>query len=129
MSDLRPAELAGRWYPGSAEACDRFFESVAPLEGAAALPDKPVAAIVPHAGWVYSGAIAYRALAAVAKQEAEPELVIVFGGHLNARDKPRVLIEGGWETPLGPLAVAAGLAEDVSMAIESEVETPSDYFD
>jgi MEMO1 family protein len=129
MSDLRPAELAGRWYPGSAEACDQFFASVAPSKTAGALPDNPIGAIVPHAGWVYSGAIAYRALAAVAEREREPELVIVFGGHLSARDKPRVLIEGGWETPLGALSVAAGLAEDVSMAIESEVETPSDYFD
>src|SRR5688572_25821756 len=118
MSDLRPAELAGHWYPGSAEACESFFSKVAPAERAT--PEKCVGAIVPHAGWVYSGAVAFQALSVVARAEPEPELVVVFGGHLGARDKPRVLVEGGWETPLGALLLAKGLAEDVSMAVECE---------
>jgi AmmeMemoRadiSam system protein B len=123
----RPADLAGRWYPGSKAACERFLEQIEPS------PEIDLqsvfGAIVPHAGWVYSGAVAYRTLSVLAGHRPNADLVIVFGGHLGPRDKPRVFIEGAWDTPLGPLEIERGLAQDVSMAIESDLETPDDYFD
>lgn len=128
MSTSRPAELAGRWYPSSGEACDRFLDAVE-LAPPSALPDDLAGAIVPHAGWVYSGAIAYRALAPLARARPDTTLVVVFGGHLGARDRPRLMIEGAWDTPYGALPVAEELAQDVGMALECEHETPDDFFD
>ena len=128
MSDQRPAELAGSWYPGTAEECSRFLDEVGPVEKDVAL-ERIAGAIAPHAGWVYSGAIAERALAVVAAKNPNADLVIVFGGHLTPRDKPRIFLEGSWATPFGPLEVASGLAQDLSMAMECELETPDDYYD
>jgi MEMO1 family protein len=127
MKNVRPADLAGHWYPGTAAACDRFLQEVEPAV-AADLP-RVIGAIVPHAGWVYSGAVAYRALGALANSVPDPDLVLVFGGHLGPRDKPRIFIEGAWDTPFGPIEIDSRLAQDVSMAIESDLETPDDYFD
>jgi AmmeMemoRadiSam system protein B len=123
---LRPSELGGRWYPASAEACLRFFESV---PRGSSLPPTRAGAIVPHAGWVYSGAIAFEALAAVADAHPRADLVILFGGHLSPSDSPRLLVEGAFETPFGPLLVPEPLTQDIAMAIECELETPDDYVD
>lgn len=127
MRELRPAELAGRWYPGSRDACDRFFEEVSATDRP--LPERRVGAIVPHAGWVYSGAVAFEALRTVHQTTPGAELVVLFGGHLGPRDQPRVFIDGAWETPYGPMDVAKEIAEDVSMAVMAEPETPDEYYD
>ncbi len=125
MSPLRPAILQGEWYPASAEACARFLEEHRAEAGAT----KPVGAIVPHGGWTYSGALAAQTISLLAQANRDAELIIVFGGHLEPRDLPRVLLDGAWETPFGPLPVAAGLAEDFSMAVEHELETCDEYYD
>jgi AmmeMemoRadiSam system protein B len=128
MTDARPADLAGRWYPGTAESCDRFLDQVEPASAKDA-PSSIVGAIVPHAGWVYSGAVAYQALSLLRERHPDADLVIVFGGHLGPRDKPRIFVEGAWSTPFGPCEIASGLAQDVGMAMESDLESPDDYFD
>lgn len=121
--ELRPAELRGQWYPSSAEACDAALPAPKSVDADA------FGAIVPHAGWVYSGAVAFEALSAVQAKRPNAELVVVFGGHLGPRDKTRVFIEGGWETPYGPAEIAQDLAEDLGMAVDGEPETPDEYYD
>lgn len=122
----RPAELAGTWYPADPAACRRFIEAAprpAPrLQGL-------VGAIAPHAGWPYSGQTALAALTPLAAQHPDATLVIMFGGHLAPRDQPRVLMEGAVETPLGPIEVAAELAQALAMAVECELESPEEYFE
>ncbi len=125
--EARPAELAGRWYPATATECDRMLAGVA--RTTSPLPDTRIAAVVPHAGWRYSGAIAYGALLDLFDGTADAELVVVFGGHLGPRDVPRILIEGGWDTPYGPMPIARGLSEDLSMAVNADPETPLEYYD
>lgn len=126
-AQLRPAELAGRWYPASPEACDAAL--VPEAVDATHLPKAAVAAIAPHAGWAYSGRIAYTALSMLAKARPDADLAILYGGHLTERDRPRILIEGAFETPYGPVAVATDLAQAVSMVVDSEPETPEEYYD
>ncbi|MBI2373296.1 MAG: AmmeMemoRadiSam system protein B [Deltaproteobacteria bacterium] len=127
MSQLvRPAELAGRWYPRTASACAQFFEDV-PHAGRIELPGPPKAAIVPHAGWVYSGAIAYETLRLMRDAHPDADLVVVFGGHLGRRDSPRLLVEGAFETPFGPMPVAQSLAQDVAMIVECDLESPDEF--
>lgn len=125
--DIRPAELLGRWYPATAAECDAMLEAAAPTRD---LPEDAVGAIVPHAGWVYSGKVAFEALRALAERRPDADLVVIFGGHLGPRDPPRVFISGAWQTPYGPLEIAEGLAQDVSMALETaDIETPEEYYD
>lgn len=117
----------GQWYPQSADACARFLDAVPTTEVEA--PRDAVAAIVPHAGWVYSGAIAFEALRQLKLQNATPDLILLFGGHLGPRHEPRLLIEGEWQTPFGEVAIPVDLAQDVAMGIECDIETPEAYYD
>ena len=104
----RPAYFAKQgWYPAEPEACRRLVASY--LETGAKSEHAQVAAIVPHAGWTYSGATAGRALATLAHVRAER--VILFGGHMRPGDKPRCMCEGAFETPLGDILVDVHIAE------------------
>ena len=126
---MRPMAFAGNWYPREAARC------IAAIEGfrgeAAALgagENFPRLGVVPHAGWVFSGALAGRVFAqlgagctkqgvqgpeigGVTGQPGSPQaaqLVIVLGGHLGA-SQDIVAMEGGrWQTPLGPLQLHTG---------------------
>jgi MEMO1 family protein len=61
------------------------------------------AVIVPHAAWVYSGAIAAHAYAALAADRA-PETVLLLGVNHQARGAPAALGSLDWQTPIGPVA-------------------------
>src|SRR4026209_2688453 len=63
-TDIRPAAVAGSWYPASA---DRLAREVDEYIGRAQVDDRaaPIAIVAPHAGLKYSGpvaAFAYRAV-------------------------------------------------------------------
>jgi MEMO1 family protein len=125
--ELRPASLAGRWYPGKEDECRRALDAITTpeieIEGA-------VGAIVPHAGWTYSGEIAFGAMKRVYKERSDADLVVLFGGHMSSRDLPRLFVEGGFATPLGALRSAEGLAQDVAMALpEADLENASEHYD
>ena len=69
MNHVRPAAVAGMFYPGAANtlAADlRAYLGEAGTRAATAGSAWPKALIVPHAGYVYSGAIAAPAYARLA---------------------------------------------------------------
>ena len=56
--ELRSADFAGSWYPGSESDCRRTIDEYA----SASLPcpvdtETVIGGIVPHAGWIFSGKI------------------------------------------------------------------------
>ena len=55
------------------------------------------AGVVPHAGWAFSGALAYRVISAL----RDADLVIIAGGHLPRSADPLAVYDDGMETPLG----------------------------
>src|SRR2546422_496965 len=65
MQDVRPAAVAGMFYPGTrhrlTEDVRGFLAGVSPDTGA-----PPKAVIVPHAGYIYSGPVAAAAYARLA---------------------------------------------------------------
>ncbi|MBI4084257.1 MAG: AmmeMemoRadiSam system protein B [Candidatus Lambdaproteobacteria bacterium] len=110
----RPMAFAGSWYPRDPAECERaiaaFGRSAPPGETARpGGPARPAArlAIAPHAGWMYSGALAARAFAAL-EPAAEVALVVVLGGHLRAGDAIFAMVDGEWETPFGPFTIHRG---------------------
>jgi AmmeMemoRadiSam system protein B len=105
MQKLRPAAVAGRFYPRDEGECrgilEAFFQAVS---APAAL-----GGIVPHAGWIFSGSTAALTIAGLAA--ARPETVIIFGAvHGPDRNVASVFARGGWQTPVGVLQVDEGLA-------------------
>jgi MEMO1 family protein len=81
MRDVRPAAVAGTFYPGTGEALRVSVRAclagaTASLRGDGA---QPKALIVPHAGYVYSGAVAAAAYARLATWRPEIRRVVLFG--------------------------------------------------
>ncbi len=66
---------------------------------------KIVAGIVPHAGWMFSGAVAAKVFWSI-KEKNNPSTFILFGAnHSWGVDSNSVYPEGAWETPFGPVEV------------------------
>jgi AmmeMemoRadiSam system protein B len=114
---IRSSQLAGQWYPGSANSITGLINSWSDYINQEPMPSsRAVSLIAPHAGWVYSGKLAARALAraAFSYQAYPPDLVIVLGGHLGPSDPLIIFEESGWSTPLGPLDLDSSLNELVA---------------
>ena len=121
---LRPAAVAGSWYPGSADAIarevDRYLEDAA----AAPLPGRLVALVSPHAGLRYSGPVAAFGYSLLRGQRALT-VVLVGPSHRAAFDGVAVHARGAWDTPLGRAPIdeevaAAILAAGESIAFEDD---------
>lgn len=100
----KPANFADRFYPGSRKALEKalasFEEDAA--EGRKRVPGEIVGIVVPHAGYVYSGATAAQSFYAARK--ADPETVVVLGLSHRARIEGISILETeACETPLGSI--------------------------
>ena len=129
---------ASGWYPDESRACGDTIEGYLRLAKLPSLPAPLLGGIVPHAGWPYSGAVAARTVAALAKSVMPPEAVVVLGAVHNLRvPRPTTCDFAAWRTPVGELHVDrklrdafldAGVVEvnDVAHAYEHsiEVQTP-----
>lgn len=112
----RPA-VAGQFYLGEAAPLTRQVEGCfRDPRGPGELPVRHrsadrqiVAAVVPHAGYEYSGAIAAHVYARVAA-ERPPESVLVLGVDHHAASHGAALSRRTWMTPFGPMANDADLA-------------------
>jgi MEMO1 family protein len=107
MSARRPA--APHFYSGDcARATDRFLQGfIAPAE-----PAHIVAGVVPHAGWVYSGAVAAKVFESI-RQKEQPETFVFFGTVHRWTGETAVYARGAWATPLGDIAVDETLAAEI----------------
>ncbi len=101
---IRPAVLAGHFYPADAGALTQFVDGC--LAEAECHQAKPKAIIAPHAGFVYSGAIAGSAYASIKALRKRVRRVVLLG------PCHRVPVRGfalpshdAFETPLGRVPV------------------------
>jgi AmmeMemoRadiSam system protein B len=109
--NLRKPCLPAGWHPQTAQGVSRFFESILgeqPGEGRA------LAAVAPHAGWSYSGAIAARAVLSL---ERDAETLALIGGHLPGGLSPLIAEEDAVATPLGEMPLDRDLGLAVSRAL------------
>jgi AmmeMemoRadiSam system protein B len=120
MSQLpvrRPA-VAGRFYPGDRSGCIKLIEQCLPTEPSADLPEKLVAGLVPHAGWVFSGGVAAKVFAAFRDQGAPETFILLSAMHGWGSSRPALYGHGSWATPLGEIEVDQDLAADLLAAGE-----------
>ena len=117
QSTIRPAAVAGSFYPAAAETLRRvvygFLEEARQRVPARAA--SPKAVIAPHAGYVYSGAIAASAYARIAALRGRVTRVVLIG------PCHRVAVRGlalpaaqAFDTPLGRIEVDAEACARVS---------------
>jgi len=124
---IRKSDFAGSWYPGSEYECRAKIEDFSsscvrcPSGGAGML-----GGIVPHAGWIYSGQVAFNVIKCM-KEDIEPDIFVIFGRHLYPGSGNFIMLEGSWATPLGDLEIAGDLAERLASEFKFTVETSSRY--
>jgi len=121
---LRRADFAGSWYPGEENECRKsiaIFEE--DFEPCPAPEEDILGGIVPHAGWVFSGAIACNVIKCLGSGKA-CDTCIVFGRHLHPSSPQYIMADGSWETPLGPVEIDAEVAKALMSEFSFVVETP-----
>ncbi|MCI4368745.1 MAG: AmmeMemoRadiSam system protein B [Thermoplasmata archaeon] len=115
---VRPPAVAGAFYAASGAELAREIESCfLDPRGPGELPARHRssarrirAALVPHAGYRYSGPIAALVYQAIAS-ERPPESVLILGVDHYGKGDPYSLSAMDWATPLGPVAVDGNLVE------------------
>jgi len=113
----RPAFLAGSWYPADAAGCRREVDRVlAAAELPDDLPETVCGGLVPHAGWMFSGATAATTLKSVAACKPLKRVVIFGTDHGRLRGGGAVYPSDSWSTPLGDVPIDEALAEAILVA-------------
>src|SRR6478672_13523739 len=106
MTARQPA-VAGLFYPANSETLERDVRGYLPAD---AVSEKAFGAIVPHAGYVYSGPVAG---AVYARLEIPRTVVIVCPNHTGRRAAAALDPSEAWSTPLGDVPLARRLADRI----------------
>ena len=124
----RTPRVAGAFYPGSAaEIRQQVTQYRQQID--LNIPTPVYGAIVPHAGWAFSGLTAAHAFAALTQQEA-PNTFVLFGAvHAPGVHGPSLYASGSWRTPLGSIEVDGELADAILAQGEPFVDRPAAHAD
>ncbi|RLF32403.1 MAG: AmmeMemoRadiSam system protein B, partial [Thermoplasmata archaeon] len=108
---IRPPAVAGSWYPEDPallqEMIDGMLAQVTPVDGA------PIALIVPHAGYAYSGEVAATGFRQLENGTYEVAVIIASDHQPPLSNPISVWDAGGFETPLGIVPVDVELAQEL----------------
>lgn len=96
--------VANRFYPGTAEALNLAVEGLLPAEHR--VKRKALAVVSPHAGYVYSGAVA----AEVFDSVEVPETVVILGPNHHGQGRPVALGQTTWQMPTGDVEIDTEIA-------------------
>lgn len=122
MANLRHPVVAGSFYEGNAEALRAQIEACfLSTLGPGKLPEVNVKGprrilglVCPHAGYLYSGAVAATAYFSLAS-DGKPDTVVVLGPNHTGYGNPlSAMNEGVWRTPMGDVQVDRQVAEAIA---------------
>lgn len=102
----RQPAVADRFYPANAKTLERMISQLLPTSSARPRK-KAIAAISPHAGYIYSGGVAAETLAAI----EIPKTVIILGLNHHGQGAPVALSLTDWEMPMGRVTVNRRVGE------------------
>ncbi|MBW2300828.1 MAG: AmmeMemoRadiSam system protein B [Deltaproteobacteria bacterium] len=124
---VRSADFAGSWYPRTDSECRRMIEEFARAAAPCPSPGKAkFGGIVPHAGWVFSGKVAFNVIICL-KSGVLPDTIVIFGRHLHPGSRNYIFKQGSWETPLGNLEIDNELGDRLVSEFSFVVETSTSY--
>jgi len=118
--DIRPSPIAGQWYQANATRLaaqiDRFMDEAKLPEIAGEI----VGIMAPHAGHIFSGAVAGYAFAAV--RGLSPELVAVVSPMHHPYFEPILTsAHSAYGTPLGTLPIAEEVLDLINHELQGEI--------
>jgi AmmeMemoRadiSam system protein B len=106
---IRPPAVAGQFYPDDPEILTRDLdEYLRPASEAADKLESALGCVVPHAGYVFSGAVAG---AVYQKLPDRSSYVILGPNHFGLGEPLAIISAGSWLTPLGEVAIDTPLAQ------------------
>jgi MEMO1 family protein len=122
--DVRPAAVAGSWYPGNKVQLEAAVDAHLAAVSLATQGPCPRALIAPHAGLVYSGPVAAFAYARVRRCRYSA-VVLVGPSHFVAFQGVSIWPRGVWESPLGDVPVVEELAGAIASRSRDVIEHPA----
>ena len=121
---VRPAAVAGSFYPGDPT---QLRNDVTDFLAAVSAPSgRPKALIAPHAGYLYSGAVAAAAFATLRPQPESIERVVLIGpAHYVRLHGMAVPTSTAFETPLGRIPIdEEAIAAIADLSCVGEADDP-----
>ena len=112
---MRLPAVAGQFYPGSGAELEHQLDDM--LHPEKELPF--LGAVVPHAGYIYSGQVA----AAVYSRLPKAETYVIIGPNHHGLGSPVALSRDSWRTPLGVVEPDLELADALAGGIIDHDET------
>jgi hypothetical protein len=104
---IRDPAVAGQFFPGTAPELEK---AVTGYLTTATEPEKAIGTVMPHAGYIYSGAVAGETAASI----KVPGTVIILGpNHTGLGPAVSVFPGGSWHMPFGNVPVNEGLADQI----------------
>jgi AmmeMemoRadiSam system protein B len=125
MPDVRPSPIAGQWYEGDPKLLARNVDEY--LNGAKLpqLEGEVIAVIAPHAGHIYSGAVAgyaFAALRTLRRTQGDPELVAVVAPMHHPYPQPLLTTShAAYRTPLGDVPVDKDALFELDVVLKSKL--------
>jgi hypothetical protein len=120
MIDIRPSPIAGRWYEGNAKALSRSVDEFLTDAKLPELDGDVVGVIAPHAGHLYSGAVAGYAFAALRSRTLD--LVAVISPMHHPYSEPLLTTShAAYWTPLGEVPVERDILNQLDVLLKSEL--------
>lgn len=103
----REPVVAGQFYPSSVPSLKKQIENFIDKE---TKKEDAIGAIMPHAGYIYSGRVA----GSVASRIKFKQTFIILGpNHTGFGKNFSIMVEGTWRTPLGSVQINAPLAKKI----------------
>lgn len=118
----RPAAVAGKFYPASAEQLSRDIKEMLEQSKKSSGPGfSPRAIIVPHAGYVFSGKVAAAAFNRIIADDYPGKVFVIASSHRMHFTGASVFCAGDYVTPLGRVQVDCETGR--KLAEENEIFT------
>jgi len=129
---VREPAVAGQFYAASSVQCQAEVEACLSRARSSAdvkevrFSSRPLGGVVPHAGWICSGAVAAEVISLLAEDQSVDTFVIFGAAHRPAVPQASVFAAGVWKTPLGEISIdeeLAAAAVSQSGQLQSDSET------
>jgi hypothetical protein len=105
---IRPPAVAGSFYEGEPKRLRAQVEACFAANASAPKKERPIGAVVPHAGLMYSGHVAAALYAAM---DLPKRLIILCPNHTGIGHFAAINRDGAWRTPFGDVPIDTALAD------------------
>ncbi|MCM8800796.1 MAG: AmmeMemoRadiSam system protein B [Candidatus Omnitrophica bacterium] len=107
MDRIRKAVVAGQFYSSSYQGLKNQIEG---LINKKTKRRQVIACMLPHAGYMYSGAVAGEVLSCI---DLKDKIILLGPNHTGYGKEFSIMTEGIWQTPLGEVNIDSQLAKDI----------------